>query len=356
MDSKTSTHQNILWVDYAKFFGIFLVIFGHILSANCHLNNFICLFHMPLFFIIAGYLYKQKSQKENFSKIIWGLLIPYFIYQFLYLPLRLGNLVLWHDAPFFETLLKCIYGIIFANPLNNSFFVINCVPCWFIMTIIILRIIFNFIKINQYNLLIISVFAVIISKCLMQNSIAILFCISCAILALPYFALGAFMREKNINLNIISINLLLIYTLIGIFILNYILQINGMLNINKAFVFANNENSSLILMYLAGIIGSFLVILFSNLFKEKINFVDKISKNTLFIIFFHYFILFFTHWMKIPKYINLLDNVFLKVFLIFILSSSILYLCYLTIIILEKKCPLILGKYIPKVRMGVHHD
>ena len=350
MGNKINNNQNILWVDYAKCFGIFLMIFAHLLSANCHLYRFIYLFHMPLFFIIGGYLYKQKSYKENFSKIIWGLLIPYFIYQFLYLPIKLCNLVFYHNAPFFETLIKIIQGIIFATSLDDSFFITNCVPCWFIMTMVILRIIFNFIKINQITLFIISIIAIIISKFLMKNDIVILFCISCAILAMPYYALGVFFKEKNINLNLfMHKSVLIITTFIGIYIMNLILHYNGVIKMSRSLEPINNENPSLILMYIAGIIGSFLVILFSNLFKEKINFVDKISKNTLFIIFFHWFILFFIRWSKIPLHINLLDNIVLKLVLIFILATLLLYLCYLVILVLEKKCPLILGKYIPKI-------
>ena len=348
MDSKINTVQNILWVDYAKFFGIFLVIFGHILSVNCHLSLYIYLFHMPLFFIIAGYLYKQKSQKENFSKILWGLLIPYLLYQLLYLPLKLCNLVMCYDAPFFESLLKCIYGIIFANASDNSFYIDVCIPCWFIMSMIMIRLLFNFIKINKINLLITSLLAIIISKILIHYNILILFCISCAILALPYFALGIFIKEKNIKFNLIKNKFLLsTITILGLYTMNLVLHYNGLLKLGRPLVPVNNENPSLILMYIAGITGSFLVILFSNLFKEKNNFIDKISKNTLFIIFFHWFILFFINLTKIPNYINLLDDVFLKIFSIFILSSLILYTCYLAIIILEKKCPLILGKYVP---------
>lgn len=353
MDKPINDNHNILWVDYAKFFGIFLMIFAHLLYGNCHLWNFIYLFHMPLFVIIAGYLYKQKTQKENFLKITWGLLIPYFIYQFLYLPIKLCNLVLWHDEPFFETLLKCVYGIIFANTSDNLFYIQVCGPCWFIMTIIMIRLLFNFIKINQTNLLITSILAIIISKILIQNNIIILFCISCAILAIPYFTFGVFLKKQNIKFNFIkNKHLLSIIIILGIYIMNLILYYNGLLKLNRPLEPVNNENPSLILMYIAGIIGSLLVILFSNLFKAKINFIDKVSKNTLFIIFFHWFILYFLGWARIPLHIAILDNIALKLVLIFILTVLLLFLCYLAIIILEKKCPLILGKYIPKKEIG----
>lgn len=349
MDNTIKNFQNILWVDYAKFFGIFLMIFGHIISIDSHIYNFIYLFHMPLFFILSGYLYKKRSKKENFTKILWGLLIPYYIYQFLYLPLRISDLVLCHNTPFLETLIKTLYGIFFVSNNNTSFFITNCSPCWFIICIVILKSTFNFLRIKPLNLLIVSIFAILISKILIQDKIWILFCIDCAILALPYFALGVYIKEKKVKISLINNKYFLsIIIITGIILLELILHYNLSIKTNKVLSFMNNEYISLILKYIAGIVGSFLVIFISSLFKTKINFIDKISKNTLFIIFFHEFILFFLRQMKIPISINSVDCLYLKVFLIFLLSAFILYTCYLTISILEKKFPIILGKYLPQ--------
>lgn len=71
-----SSNKRIQWIDIAKGIGIILVLIGHI-SLNKKINNFIYSFHMPLFFILSGYLYKNK---ENYvKKKTKTILVPYFI-------------------------------------------------------------------------------------------------------------------------------------------------------------------------------------------------------------------------------------------------------------------------------------
>ena len=68
----------IQWIDIAKGIGIILVIIGHV-SINANINDFIYSFHMPLFFIISGFLYKPK---KNFVKNkVRSILIPYFVFS-----------------------------------------------------------------------------------------------------------------------------------------------------------------------------------------------------------------------------------------------------------------------------------
>lgn len=61
--------KDIIWLDYAKTLGIFLVIFGHSLQGfPCweevsfvkSLWDYIYLFHMPLFFVLSGYLFRNN--------------------------------------------------------------------------------------------------------------------------------------------------------------------------------------------------------------------------------------------------------------------------------------------------------
>jgi len=47
--------QRIDWVDFAKGFVMILVVLGHAILAGS-LQNFIYVFHMPFFFVMAGFL------------------------------------------------------------------------------------------------------------------------------------------------------------------------------------------------------------------------------------------------------------------------------------------------------------
>ena len=48
------------WIDCLKALGIYLVILGHTLK-DSYLSVWIYSFHMPLFFILSGYLIGAKS-------------------------------------------------------------------------------------------------------------------------------------------------------------------------------------------------------------------------------------------------------------------------------------------------------
>lgn len=65
--------KEIVWLDYARFLGIFLVVLGHslqripdwdIIEVIRKSYAYIYLFHMPLFFVISGYLFKNEVIKK----------------------------------------------------------------------------------------------------------------------------------------------------------------------------------------------------------------------------------------------------------------------------------------------------
>lgn len=66
-------------VDFVKAIGILLMILGHCQGIPYLLRNFIFSFHMPLFFIMSGYFYKDKPIKELFKTGSKHLVVPYLI-------------------------------------------------------------------------------------------------------------------------------------------------------------------------------------------------------------------------------------------------------------------------------------
>ena len=65
-------------LDIMKAVGIFLVIIGH--NSSGILTNYIYSFHMPLFFIIAGYFWKERNIVESFVNDFKRILLPYISY------------------------------------------------------------------------------------------------------------------------------------------------------------------------------------------------------------------------------------------------------------------------------------
>jgi len=70
-------------LDQMKGVGIILMLIGHLFIP--YLGRFIFSFHMPLFFLVSGYLYKKKDSLPMFWTLFKRLMIPYFVLGFLFL-------------------------------------------------------------------------------------------------------------------------------------------------------------------------------------------------------------------------------------------------------------------------------
>ena len=79
--NKINLNNRIIWIDLVKAIGIILVIIGHgIQEYNLNMNFLeviIYSMHMPLFFILSGYLFKYHSEanlkdtiKKKFKKML----------------------------------------------------------------------------------------------------------------------------------------------------------------------------------------------------------------------------------------------------------------------------------------------
>lgn len=65
------------WIDTCCGIGILLVVPGH---CNPPFRKLICVFHMPLFFILSRYLYKERKPVADYGKrMLRRYITPYFI-------------------------------------------------------------------------------------------------------------------------------------------------------------------------------------------------------------------------------------------------------------------------------------
>ena len=71
--------KRIEWIDIAKGMTILLVIVGHTVTNGTVVRDAIFSFHMPLFFILAGYTFREKDWKALLCASVKRLLIPYFL-------------------------------------------------------------------------------------------------------------------------------------------------------------------------------------------------------------------------------------------------------------------------------------
>lgn len=80
------------YVDYTKGFAIILMLFGHTMATANNVHTWIYSFHMPVFFIICGFLMHEKEYQIGQSKVvikdavrrrIYTAGIPYYIFGIL---------------------------------------------------------------------------------------------------------------------------------------------------------------------------------------------------------------------------------------------------------------------------------
>lgn len=85
--------------DIAKGIGIILVVIGHYIPAGApgwyvEFIEFFYHFHMPLFFLIAGFFYERSTWQESYRAFVWGkfqrLMFPYFILSWAIIGTKIG--------------------------------------------------------------------------------------------------------------------------------------------------------------------------------------------------------------------------------------------------------------------------
>lgn len=206
--------KDIVWLDWARVLGIFLVVFGHVLqhiplwqeNITVDIWNWIYLFHMPLFFVISGYLYKQNGIK-SLHKIFWALVIPYLIYQLLYLPIQ--GFINWRHQDADETILgviaKQICGILLGDGYSTPVSYYSCLPCWFIVSIIQLRLLFSYVKINKVSSMVLTIAAILFLYIRRLYGFDLYTCLDSTIMAIPYFLLGYLLRESIVKYSVAKI-------------------------------------------------------------------------------------------------------------------------------------------------------
>lgn len=77
MELTNKNYSRNVTIDALKGLGILLMIIGHS-NLPFNLRGLIFVFHMPLFFIVSGYLYKVRGFSEIFKKQITKIMVPFF--------------------------------------------------------------------------------------------------------------------------------------------------------------------------------------------------------------------------------------------------------------------------------------
>lgn len=140
MRVEQSRIERLSWLDILKGIGIILVVIGHIYS-NRTVSNWLYSFHMPLFFLAAGWVYKEKTVITDIKRRIQTIVVPYFSFGLLVL-------LYWQvierrfrdsDMSFMDSLLG-----LFTGCYDNLDFNVHLwfLPCFFV-TVVLFNILVN---------------------------------------------------------------------------------------------------------------------------------------------------------------------------------------------------------------------
>ena len=190
--------KRIEYVDIAKFIAVTSVIFGHKLLS---LTALFFPFHLPIFFIIAGYFISEKSNVKEFVKRkLVALIIPYFftclIICLLSIPLSLlrGNSVI---SELERWTVASLYGLGHDTTFSNGIHIPQIGAIWFLwglfFAIIIVRLIIMADKMIQILITILLSGVAIISSAFIWLPLSI----QSAFLSVPFIYVGYLLKVNK---------------------------------------------------------------------------------------------------------------------------------------------------------------
>lgn len=128
--------KRFLELDILKGIGILLMVFDHV-GWGMKIHTYIQSFHMPLFFIVSGFLYKKNDIKITIKKRYQTLMKPYWIFAIVYIVIKV-TLLLVKGFSINElvdmVIAVCVYPTDMAHmPFAPALWFL---PCMFITTVL----------------------------------------------------------------------------------------------------------------------------------------------------------------------------------------------------------------------------
>lgn len=261
------------WLDVTKCIGIFLIVLSHFPTSE-YVENFLWTFHVPLFFFISGYLFKETTTKEFLEKLTFRLIRPYI---YIYLLTVFLTVLLKSDFDI-KHIVSMILGLFWGTH-SYPYFINSAL--WFLPGLITVQLLYFFLVRKT----ILFYFALLcVSVLLYLNAyLNLFFSVDLALLGLNYFIAGVIIKKYNcieaVKTRPLVVPVLFIFGLLSTMDFAYFGN-----------VWYGGKYYSISL--LGGLIGILMTITLSIL-VENISkpspFIIYISNSTLFIFCFHVF-------------------------------------------------------------------
>lgn len=318
------------WVDAAKAMGIFFVFWGHTLysgsEAACIINKAIYSFHMPMFFILSGYVLKPDSksfneyQNNKFKRIF----LPALIVYLLTLPLFFYSLD-YSTASVYSVIVQIFY--IAGSCAYND-------PIWFFFCMFQVLMVSKLLDLSNSSnrkLLLTALSSLILTYVMYVSGWKYfnLLGVNKCVLGLFFFSCGIILKRTSYDKYIKQIGLMALplWILSGV-LLNTKCTMYGM-------IFGNFW-----LFILSSITGTFVFFIVSKYF-ENINILRVYAKWTIFIVCSHYV---FVSAIKKVAYLLSINGTYTFDIIDLIYVMIVLYAYKYVCQFIEKKIPILIGK------------
>ena len=280
-------NSRVYWIDSAKGIGVILIVIGHLLYDSSHelLIKLIYSFHVPLFFIVSGFVYciNDVSKKQFVIKKLRRLIIPFICFS-----LVAG-----------KRFIEAIYGgAVIKDLLCQIFYVDGKIffndPLWFLIVMFEVQIIETFLDPSKRSIKFHLVYATLIYLCgyrgytLKYMRFMNYFGFNRLMICLFFFEIGYivntihFPKKHPQRADLIQITLCIMllsfwYVLAG--------RVNGKISIYQMIL------SNYHVFILAALIGTAAILMICYYFLDKENVLFKLNKYAVLILGIQYYII-----------------------------------------------------------------
>ena len=196
--------KRVEYIDVAKGIAIWLVVIGHTISSQYKgvmLNRWIYSFHMPLFFILSGYFFKERAFKITLKKAVCGLLVPYFIINGI--KCVVGALWGWSPSTILDKyILPMLYGNGAPKYGDMVIFPVKAIGMtWFLLALFWCHILYYYMYRFSRELNIstwIPVIAVFLFGIELTKKVWLPWSVQAGMGALLFYQIGVWMKKKDI--------------------------------------------------------------------------------------------------------------------------------------------------------------
>lgn len=317
--------KRLEWIDWMKVLGIYLVVLGHFYSIG---ERFIYVFHIPLFFLISGFLSKRESDKRFFWKKLWyNLAVPMLImtvFNFVYACVVQVCDGTFDGSAFYWFARNVVFGMVAGFD-----------TLWFVYTLIVLKMLLQYCSFQKifYALSVMMLALAYVYNHVNLSGAPFFLNQPNAIIdvctAFPFFALGVFARDYKHLLNGWHQSQSFIpLAVIGFLFVSVCWYYNGNVGLHACCYGGN-----MLLFLLGGLSGSIMVFAVSKVIGRTVQPITIISRGTIIILGLH-------------KLMIYLVRAFFSASCFDVVFAAIIILMFVPVILMaEKSFPLMAGIY-----------